>query len=156
MFQCNFKFKSTGLCLGGWHYASLHPGLWLAAADCLFPIHPATPYFSCPADSLPTRALAAASSVVTMATVAWPWLGFCCYYRLDLNFLLQMTWATGLFPIVDDQSVVTKWRQWAFSSDYLLTQRINLFWGVLWSKQFLRKSQLYPLKTHADIISLVY
>lgn len=49
------------------------------------PIHPATPYSSCRGDSLPPRAFSAASSVVTMATAAWPWVCCCSYDKLDLN-----------------------------------------------------------------------
>lgn len=73
------------------HYASVAR---LAVIGCSFPvsppcgnslpIRPATPYSSCRGDSLPPRAFSAASSVVTMATAAWPWQ--CCYYyRLDLD-----------------------------------------------------------------------
>lgn len=49
------------------------------------PIHPATPYSSCRGDSLPPRAFSAASSLVTMATAAWPWVWCCSYDKLDLN-----------------------------------------------------------------------
>lgn len=46
---------------------------WLQAR-CQPLIHPATPYSSCHGGSLPPRVFSAASSVVTMATAAWPWV----------------------------------------------------------------------------------
>lgn len=53
-------------------------------------IHPATPYSSCHGGSLPPRVFSAASSVVTMATAAWPWVCCCSYDRLDLNSSLHL------------------------------------------------------------------
>lgn len=67
------------------HYTLGHDWLQLSISLCgnSLPIHPATPYSSCHGDSLPPRAFSATSSVVTMATAAWPWV--CCCCRLDLN-----------------------------------------------------------------------
>lgn len=75
------------------------------------PIHPATPYSSCRGGSLPPRAFSAASSVVTMATAAWPWVCCCSYYGLDLNSSphprqAHMTWATDLLLIVGGQQAL--------------------------------------------------
>lgn len=53
-------------------------------------IHPATPYSSCHGGSLPLRVFSAASSVVTMATAAWPWVCCCSNDRLDLNSSLHL------------------------------------------------------------------
>lgn len=57
-------------------------------------IHPATPYSSCHGGSLPPRVFSAASSVVTMATAAWPRVCCCSYDRLDLNSSLHLRWAS--------------------------------------------------------------
>lgn len=118
IFQHNLQIKNTAApwltyimhpCMLGCDW--LHPhSLSLSVCGNSLPIHPATPYSSCHGDSLPPRAFSAASSVVTMATTAWPWA--CCfcrccrsYYSLDLDSSLHprqahMTWVTDLLLFV--------------------------------------------------------